>query len=165
MTAGLIFALGCAVLAILYGVWQSTRILRLPAGSERMREISAAVREGAVAYLRRQCTTIAIVGVVLFLVIGFVPQLGWSTAFGFLVGALLSGACGVIGMNISVRAASAVRTLARTEMFMPMMPQAPERSAPIRKPKAVGQPSCGTRPMMMKSTAPTIAIVVYWRRR
>jgi K(+)-stimulated pyrophosphate-energized sodium pump len=104
MTAGLIFALACAILAILYGVWQIGRILRLPDGNERMREISAAVREGAIAYLKRQYTTIAIVGVVLFLVIGFTPALGWATAFGFLIGALLSGACGIIGMNISVRA-------------------------------------------------------------
>ena len=81
MTAGLIFALVCAILAIVYGVWQSTRILRLPAGNERMREISAAVREGAVAYLWRQYRTIAIVGVVLFLVIGLVPALGWPTAW------------------------------------------------------------------------------------
>src|SRR3989441_11715335 len=104
MQAGLVFALVCALLAIVYGVWQITRILRLPEGNERMREIAAAVREGAIAYLWRQYKTIAIVGVILFLVIGFIPALGWPTAWGFLIGALLSGACGVIGMNISVRA-------------------------------------------------------------
>jgi K(+)-stimulated pyrophosphate-energized sodium pump len=104
MSGGLIFALACAILAIVYGVWQSAQILRLPDGNERMREISAAVREGAVAYLWRQYKTIAIVGVVLFLAIGFTPQLGWTTAWGFLLGAVLSGACGIIGMNISVRA-------------------------------------------------------------
>src|SRR5688500_985526 len=104
MNSGLVFALACAVLAIVYGVWQITRILRLPDGNERMREIAAAVREGAIAYLWRQYKTIAMVGVVLFLVIGFVPALGWATAWGFFLGAVLSGACGVIGMHISVRA-------------------------------------------------------------
>src|SRR2546421_7830943 len=104
MSGGFLFALVCALIAIAYGVWQSTRILRLPDGNERMREISAAVREGATAYLWRQYKTIAIVGVILFLLIGFVPGLGWATAWGFLIGAVLSGASGVIGMNISVRA-------------------------------------------------------------
>src|SRR5258708_24228455 len=104
MTGGLLFALLCALLAIVYGAWQITRILRLAEGNERVREIAAAVREGAVAYRWRQYKPIAIVGAVLFLVIGFVRPLGWVTAWGFLLGALLSGACGVIGMNISVRA-------------------------------------------------------------
>jgi K(+)-stimulated pyrophosphate-energized sodium pump len=104
MNAGLIFALVCAILAIVYGIWQIGRILRLPEGNERMREIAAAVREGAVAYLWRQYKTIAVVGVVLFLAIGLVPGLGWPTAWGFFLGAVLSGACGIIGMNISVRA-------------------------------------------------------------
>jgi K(+)-stimulated pyrophosphate-energized sodium pump len=102
MTEGLIFALACAFLAIVYGVWLGARILRLPAGNERMREISAAVREGAVAYLWRQYKTIAVVGVVLFVLIGLF--IDWASAWGFFIGAVLSGACGIIGMNISVRA-------------------------------------------------------------
>src|SRR5881409_3894018 len=98
MQSGLVFALVCALLAIVYGVWQIGRILKLPEGNERMREISAAVREGAIAYLWRQYKTIAVVGVVLFLLIGLF--IDWASAWGFLIGAVLSGACGVIGMNI-----------------------------------------------------------------
>src|ERR1039457_2712252 len=90
---------GCGVLAILYGIWATGSVLRADAGSKKMQEISEAVREGAQAYLKRQYTAIAMVGVVIFVILGF--TLGWLVAIGFLVGALLSGATGFIGMNVS----------------------------------------------------------------
>ncbi|MEP7096495.1 MAG: sodium/proton-translocating pyrophosphatase, partial [Dokdonella sp.] len=101
---GLMIALICAVLAIVYGIWSIRWILAKPAGNPRMQEIAAAIQEGARAYLNRQYRTIAMVGVVLFVVVGFVPGLGWPTAIGFALGAILSGLTGYIGMNISVRA-------------------------------------------------------------
>ncbi|NCT66863.1 MAG: sodium-translocating pyrophosphatase [Rhodanobacteraceae bacterium] len=99
---GLLIALACAVLAILYGVWSIRWILAKPAGNERMQAIAAAIQEGARAYLNRQYRTIGLVGVVLFVIIGL--ALDWPTAIGFAIGAVLSGLTGYIGMNISVRA-------------------------------------------------------------
>jgi K(+)-stimulated pyrophosphate-energized sodium pump len=90
------------VLAIVYGIWATQSVLSADPGSKRMQEISEAVREGAQAYLKRQYATISIVGVVIFVIIGF--TLGWLVAIGFAIGAILSGATGFIGMNVSVRA-------------------------------------------------------------
>ncbi|HZR67893.1 MAG TPA: sodium-translocating pyrophosphatase [Burkholderiales bacterium] len=108
----LALAIVCGVLALIYGGWQIAWILRQPTGNDRMREIAAAVQTGAMAYLNRQYTTIAIVGVILFVVIGF--GLGWATAWGFALGAVLSGLTGYIGMNISVRANVRTAEAART---------------------------------------------------
>jgi K(+)-stimulated pyrophosphate-energized sodium pump len=99
-----LFALLCAGVAIAFGIGLTVWVLGRPAGSERMREISRAVQEGAAAYLRRQYLTIGAVSIIPFLLIGFYNKLGWGTAVGFLIGAALSAAAGFIGMNVAVRA-------------------------------------------------------------
>ena len=98
-----LFALLCAGVAIAAGVAYAAWVLGRPPGTERMREISRAVQEGASAYLRRQYLTIAAVSIVPFLLLGFYHKLGWGTAVGFLIGAALSAAAGFIGMNVAVR--------------------------------------------------------------
>src|SRR6476646_7020770 len=103
-----LLALVCSGVAIAYGLYLTQWLLKLPAGNERMQEISRAVQEGAAAYLRKQYTTIALVSIVPFLLLGFYNELGWGTAVGFLIGATLSAAAGFIGMNVAVR--SNVRT-------------------------------------------------------
>src|SRR3954464_8166216 len=133
MDHAVLFALLCAGAAVLYGlgltVWLLRQpafssalgltvwLLRQPAGNERMQEIAKAVQEGAAAYLRRQYMTIAVVSIVPFLLLGLYNELGWGTAIGFLIGAVLSAAAGFIGMNVAVR--SNVRTAEAARSGLP----------------------------------------------
>ena len=102
MSSTLWIVIGAAVLTILFAIYSIKAVLAADAGNERMREIAAAIREGASAYLTRQYSTIAIVGVVVFVIVGF--ALSWLAAIGFAIGAIFSGLAGIIGMMVSVRA-------------------------------------------------------------
>ena len=109
---GVVIALVCAAAAVLYGALTSRSLLALSPGNERMREISAAVQEGAQAYLTRQYLVIGGVGVVLFILL--IPLQNIEVAIGFAIGGLLSAAAGFIGMNVSVRANARVAESARS---------------------------------------------------
>lgn len=102
----LLFTIISSVVAIVYGLVLAKLILKKSEGNDKMKSISAAIAEGAKAYLNRQYKTIAMIAVVLFFLIGFIPKLGWMTAIGFVAGAVLSAVAGYVGMNVSVRANS-----------------------------------------------------------
>lgn len=104
MNKFLLFTVISSVIAIAYGLIVARKILKKNAGNEKMQSIAKAIQEGANAYLNRQYKTIAVIAVVLFFLIGFIPKLGWATAFGFILGAILSSLAGYVGMSVSVRA-------------------------------------------------------------
>ncbi|MFA6251208.1 MAG: sodium-translocating pyrophosphatase [Candidatus Paceibacterota bacterium] len=104
MNPFIIFALVSSVIAIVYGLFLIRVVMKKGTGDAKMQSIALAIQQGAKAYLNRQYKTIGIIAVVLFLIIGFVPMLGWMMAISFLVGAILSALAGYIGMNVSVRA-------------------------------------------------------------
>ena len=104
MNPFIIFALVSSVVAILYGLFLIQVVLKKGTGDEKMKAIALAIQQGAKAYLNRQYKTIGIIAIVLFLIIGFVPMLGWTMAISFIFGAILSAVAGYIGMNVSVRA-------------------------------------------------------------
>src|SRR4026208_1868976 len=97
------FALACAAVAVLYGLYLTWWLLKQPAGNERMQEIASAIQEGAAAYLRKQYTTIAVVAIVPFFLLGFYDKLGWGAAVGVLVGAPPAAAAGFSGRNVAGR--------------------------------------------------------------
>lgn len=117
MFTNTLFPLLAAAAAIVAGLLLARKVLSQSTGNDKMREIAAAIQQGAKAYLTRQYKTVAMIAAPLFLIIGFVPSLGWMTALSFLVGAVLSAAAGIIGMNVSVRANIRTAAAASEGMF------------------------------------------------
>ena len=107
-------AMICGLIAVIYGVVTSQQVLRASPGNERMQDIAAAIQEGAKAYLGRQYSAIAVVGVVVAIILAF--TLGLISTVGFVIGAVLSGVAGYVGMNISVRANVRTAEAARTSL-------------------------------------------------
>ena len=116
MNSFLLFAVVSSVVAILYGLFLARSILKKSPGNARMQEIAKAIQEGASAYLNKQYKTIGMIAIVLFFIIGFMEKLGWTMAFGFLVGAVFSALAGYVGMNVSVRANVRTAEAARNGM-------------------------------------------------
>ncbi len=110
----LLIAIVCGIIAVLYGIVTSRQVLAMSPGNARMVEVGAAIQEGAAAYLRRQYTTIAVVGVVIAIIVGVF--LGVLSAVAFIIGAILSGVAGFVGMNISVRANVRTAEAARSSL-------------------------------------------------
>jgi len=105
--------IGCGAVALLYGIYAIRSVLAAPAGNDKMQQIAAAIQEGAAAYLNRQYTAIAVVGVVIGVLLGL--KLGLLVAVGYFIGAILSGAAGYVGMNVSVRANVRTTEAARSQ--------------------------------------------------
>ena len=109
-----VFALICGVIAVAYGAYLTSWVLKQSPGNEKMREIQAAIQEGASAYLNRQYRTVGVVAIVLAAALLVIPDLGWRVALGFLIGAILSAAAGYVGMNTAVRANARTAEAGRT---------------------------------------------------
>ncbi|MBJ7459623.1 MAG: sodium/proton-translocating pyrophosphatase, partial [Thermoleophilaceae bacterium] len=110
---GVVIALVCALVAVAYGVLNTRSLLKLSPGNEKMQEISQAIQEGASAYLNRQYSSIAIVGIIVAAILALIPELGPAVAIGFIIGGVSSAAAGYIGMNVSVRMNARVAESAR----------------------------------------------------